>query len=312
LLLNLQPPALSRERRANGALYLIDASIFVFRAYHSVPIALTDTDGNPVNALHGFARFLGDLIEQVRPEHIAVAFDATLVHSFRNRLFPAYKANREPAPIELKRQFLQCYRVCAALGVPYFFHSEYEADDIIGTLATRMRATGRRIILVTRDKDLSQLVRPGDEYWDYIGAQRFGYERIADRFGVVPERMACFLAITGDAVDNIPGVPGIGRKTASMLFRHFESLAQLYDDLDAVLRLKLRNAGFVTGQLRDHRESAFLARQLTGIACDMPLDVEVADLVRRPPDIDSVNRLYDSVGFGRQLRNQAERIHALV
>lgn len=291
-------------------LYLIDASVFVFRAYHSVPLAVVDPDGNAVNAVHGFSRFLGDLIEQVRPEHIAVAFDSGRVNSFRNRLYPAYKANREPAPEDLKRQFLQCQRVCEALGIASFVSCEYEADDIIGTLATIGRAEGRKVVLVTRDKDLSQLVRPGDEYWDYLGDERFGYDGIADRFGVRPERMACFLALMGDAVDNIPGVPGVGRKTASTLFYHFESLAHLYDDLDRVLKIKLRNAGFVCGQLRDYRESAFLARQLTEIACDMPLDVEVAQLRRRPPNLSALNAFYDTVGFGRLLRNQAERITA--
>lgn len=285
--------------------------MFVFRAWHSVPIELVDPDGNAVNALHGFSRFLGDLIERVRPEHIAVAFDASLVTSFRNRLYPAYKANREPAPIDLKRQFLQCQRVCAGLGIASFVSSEYEADDIIGTLATRARAAGRKVVLVTRDKDLSQLVRPGDEYWDYLGDERFGYEDIPDRFGVRPERMACFLALMGDAVDNIPGVPGVGRKTAATLLHHFESLIHLYDDLDRVLKIKLRNAGFVCGQLRDYREAAFLARQLTEIACDMPLDVELPQLRRRPPDLGDLNKFYDTVGFGRLLRNQAERIAAL-
>jgi DNA polymerase I len=292
-------------------LYLVDASVFVFRAYHSVPIALADPDGNPVNALHGFGQFLGDLIERVRPSHIGVAFDASRVTSFRNRLFPAYKANREPAPEDLKRQFLLCQRLCEALGVATYISSEYEADDIIGTLTTRVRAEGRKVVLVTRDKDLSQLVRPGDEYWDYISDKRFGYDRIADRFGVRPERMACFLALMGDAVDNIPGVPGVGRKTASTLFHHFESLAHLYDDLDRVFKIKLRNADFVCGQLRDYRESAFLARQLTEIACDMPLDVGVEQLRRRPPDLGALNHFYDTVGFGRLLRNQAERIAAV-
>lgn len=292
-------------------LYLIDASVFVFRAWHSVPIALVDPDGNAVNALHGFSRFLGELIERVRPEHMAVAFDSGRVNSFRNRLYPAYKANREAAPEDLKRQFLQCQRVCEALGIAAFVSCEYEADDIIGTLATRARAEGRKVVLVTRDKDLSQLVRPGDEYWDYLAEKRFGYDRIADRFGVQPERMACFLALMGDAVDNIPGVPGVGRKTASTLFHHFESLNHLYSDLDRVLKIKLRNPGFVCGQLRDYRESAFLARQLTGIACDMPMDVGVAQLRRRPPDLGALNKFYDTVGFGRLLRNQAERIAAL-
>src|SRR5690606_17234161 len=218
-------------------LYLVDASVFVFRAYYSVPMALVDRDGNPVNALHGFARFIGDLMERVRPEHMAVAFDESLVSSFRNQLYPAYKANREPAPEDLKRQFALCRRLCEALGVATFSSNRYEADDIIGTLAVRMRAQGKRVVLVTRDKDLAQLVRPGDAYWDYIGDARFAYEDITERFGVLPERMPCFLALMGDAVDNIPGVPGVGRKTASMLFRHFESLFHLYDDLESVLKL---------------------------------------------------------------------------
>jgi DNA polymerase-1 len=299
--LELAPPA---------PLYLIDASVFIFRAYHAVPASLVDRDGNPVNALHGFARFLGDLIEEVRPQQIAVAFDAARGESFRRQLFPAYKANREPPPEELRRQFALCRRVCDALGIASFSSNEYEADDIIGTLATRMRAAGRQVVVVTRDKDLAQLIRPGDQYWDYIGNVRYAYDQIAERFGVVPERMPCFLALMGDAVDNIPGVPGIGRKTASLLFRHFESLVHLYDDLDRVLKLKVRNAGFVTAQLRDYRDSAFLARQLTLIACDMPLEIPLSALARRRPDLAALDELYDAVGFGRLLRNQAERIAA--
>lgn len=291
--------------------YLIDASVFVFRAYYSVPIAVTDPDGNPVNAVHGFGRFLGDLIERVRPEHMAVAFDASLVTSFRNRLFPAYKANREPAPEDLKRQFVLCRKLCDGLGIAHFESNEYEADDIVGTLVAKAREAGRRVVIVTRDKDLSQLVRRGDEYWDYISDERFEYDRIAERFGVLPERMACFLALMGDAVDNIPGVPGIGRKTAATLFHHFESLVQLYEDLERIAKLKIRNAGFVAQQLREHREAAFLARKLTEIACDMPLEIELEHLRRRAPDIAALNVFYDSVGFGRLLRNQAERILAL-
>jgi DNA polymerase-1 len=289
-------------------LYLIDASIFMFRAYHTVPNTVTDFDGNPVNALHGFARFLGDLVEEVSPQYIAVAFDESLATSYRKRLYPAYKANREPAPEDLRRQFGMCRRMCEAFGARTFVSGEYEADDIIGTLAARVRSLGQNVTILSRDKDLSQLLRPGDVYWDYIGDKRFNYDNIADRFGVRPERMACFLALMGDAVDNIPGVPGIGRKTATLLFHHFESLVHLYDGLDRVMQLRIRNAPFVVSQLRDHRESAFLARKLTEIACDMPIDVDLAALRRRVPDLAALNEFYDSVGFGRLLRNQAERV----
>src|ERR1044071_553822 len=276
-------------------LHLIHPSIFVFRAYHTVPNNLTDLDGNPVNALHGFARFLGDLIERVRPLHMAVAFDSNLCNSFRSRLYPAYKANRDRPPEELRRQFLLCRRVAAALGIACFVSEDYEADDIIGTLATHMRAAGEKMVLVTRDKDLAQLVRPGDEYWNYIDDKRYAYGAIADRFGVLPERMPCFLALLGDPVDNIPGVPGIGRKTASLLLKHHESLLHLYASLDDLCRLRMRNTGFVVDQLRSHREAAFLARQLTQIACDMPLSIELPDLRRRAPDLAELNELYDQM-----------------
>src|SRR5690606_11075353 len=123
-------------------LYLVDASIFIFRAYHTVPNSLTDRDGNPVNALHGFARFIGDLIESVGPTHIGVAFDAGLVTSFRNEIYPPYKAHREPAPQDLKRQFELCRQACEALGVATFASPHFEADDIIGTLAALARAAG--------------------------------------------------------------------------------------------------------------------------------------------------------------------------
>ncbi|HEY8539709.1 MAG TPA: 5'-3' exonuclease H3TH domain-containing protein [Steroidobacteraceae bacterium] len=292
-------------------LYLIDASIFIFRAYHTVPISLTDRDGNPVNALHGFARFIGEFIERVGPSHMAVAFDATVVSSFRNELYPPYKANREPAPADLKRQFVLCQRMCEALGIATFASPRFEADDIIGTLAVLARRAGKQVAIVTRDKDLAQLIRPGDHYWDYIADARFGYHSIPERFGVLPERMPCFLALMGDAVDNIPGVPGIGRKTASLLFKHFESLVHLYENLDRVLKLKVRNAGFICAQLRDYRERAFLARRLTEIACNIPLDVDLEALRRRSPDLAALNALYDAVNFGPLLRNQAQRIREL-
>ena len=204
-------------------LYLVDASVFIFRAYYSVPLEFTDRDGNPVNAVHGFARFLGDLIERVSPERIAVAFDESLEVSFRNEIYPAYKANREPAPAELKRQFALCREICAALGLRQFGSSRYEADDIIGTLTVLAQQAGRPVTIVSRDKDLTQLVSANDTYWDAVADVRYGYHDIEERFGVIPERMADLLALMGDAVDNVPGVPGVGRKTrgdAAEALRH--------------------------------------------------------------------------------------------
>ena len=289
-------------------LYLVDASVFIFRAYYSVPIDLTDRDGNPINAVHGFARFLGDLLERETPGHVAVAFDESLEQSYRNEIYPQYKANRDPAPPELKRQFALCREVVRALGIAEYGSSRYEADDIIGTLAALGRREGQAVTIVSRDKDLTQLVTARDIYWDAVADVRYGHDDIEERFGVVPERMADFLALMGDAVDNIPGVPGVGRKTAATLLKHFSTLEGVYENLDAVPKLKFRGAGFVAQSLREHRESAFLSRQLTGIACDMPLGVGLGDLARSAPDLAAIDQFYETLGFGRLLREQARRI----
>ena len=291
-------------------LYLVDASVFIFRAYYSVPLEFVDRDGNPVNAVHGFARFLGDLLERESPAHIAVAFDESLEQSYRNEIYPPYKANREPAPAELKRQFGLCRDVVRALGIADYGSSRYEADDIIGTLATRAQAADLPVTIVSRDKDLTQLVGERDTYWDAVADVRYGYHDIEERFGVRPERVADFLALMGDAVDNIPGVPGVGRKTAATLLKHFDTLPGVYENIAAVPKLKFRGAAFVAQTLAEHRESAFLSRQLTGIACDMPLDARLGDLERQAPDLAAVEEIYERLGFGRLLREQARRLAA--
>jgi len=289
-------------------LYLVDASVFIFRAYFSVPVEIADPDGNPVNALHGFARFMGDLLEKESPRHIAVAFDESLSKSFRNEIYPAYKANRDPAPPELKRQFALCRELCTYLGVASFSSPRYEADDIIGTLATMAQRQGMPVTIVSRDKDLTQLLGGEDTYWDAVANVRYAYEDIEERFGVIPERMADFLALMGDAVDNIPGVPGVGRKTAAKLLKHFDTLPGVFDNLEQVPKLKFRGAAFVAESLREHREAAFLSRQLTGIACDMPIGTEIDRLFRGAPDLGGIGSFYDAQGFGRMLREQARRV----
>lgn len=288
--------------------HLVDASYFVFRAYYSVTPEMTDAAGRPVNAVYGFARFLGDVLERSRPRHVAVAFDESLAGSFRNEIFPDYKANREPTPPDLEPQFAACRELCRLLGVAEYASDTYEADDIIGAIVTRMRAGGHASVLVTRDKDLAQLVREGDEFWDYAGNRRFGYRDIEGQFGVRPERMADYLALAGDSVDNIPGVPGVGPKTASALLRAFASLEDLYANLEAAARLPIRGARQLPDRLRTHRDAAFLARRLTTIACDMPLDFAERDIERRPPDVGALQSFYAQARFGPLLHRQAERL----
>jgi len=302
----IQPRALS------GVVYYIDASYFIFRAYHSMPPDMVDGDGNATHALYGFARFLSDLLEQVRPERIGVAFDLSTRDetSFRNSIYPAYKANREAPPADLERQFALCREFCRLLGIAEFASAEYEADDIIGTLAARSRAAGLRNVLVTRDKDLSQLIRDGDVFWDYTGNARYHYHDIEPRFGATPELIADFLALTGDSVDNIPGVPGVGKKTAAELCAEFGSLDDLYANLDRIPSMKLRGAAAVAARLLAHKEAAYLARRLTGIVCNLPLEATVDDLKLRAPDSAALSRFFDTHGFGNILRQQARRIAA--
>jgi 5'-3' exonuclease len=293
-------------------IFLVDASVYVFRAYHSVLPDMVDRDGNPAHAVFGFARFIGDLIERIRPRYMAVAFDQRLSNSYRSRIYPAYKANREPHPVDLLVQFEHCRKVCRHLGLPVFTNPEYEADDIIGTLACQMRDEGVRSAFITRDKDLAQLVRDGDLFWDYGAREQFGYHDIQRHYGVVPERFADYLALTGDCSDNIPGVPGVGHKTAAALMKEFESLDDLYADLGRVAGLKLRGARSLSAKLDEYRESAYLARQLTRITCDMDLGVEPPEgLRRRTPDIAALGGLYDHLGFGPFLRRQGERLAQL-
>lgn len=292
-------------------IYLVDASVYVFRAYYSMPPDMLDRDGNPAHALFGFARFLGDLLERAKPRYCAVAFDESLASSFRNRIDPSYKANREPAPADLKLQFERCREFCDHLGIAQFASGEYEADDIIGTLHARSRREGIPVTVVTRDKDLAQLIREGDVYWNYTENLRLQHHEIEAHFGVAPERYADYLALTGDAVDNIKGVPGVGPKTAAALLKEFVSLEEIYDNLEAVARLPIRGAARLPAKLHEHREAAFLARRLTEIVRDAPLQVERTELQPRAPDLARLGEFFDLHNFGPMLRRQSDRLAAL-
>lgn len=292
--------------------YLIDASVYIFRAYYSMPDDMVDDDGNPVNALYGFCRFLGDFMEQVRPEHVAVLFDESLSSSFRTEIYPAYKANRDPAPPELRRQFGQCRRFTRALGLLECAHPRYEADDLIGSLVSEGRAAGIPSTVVTRDKDLAQLISKQDVFWDFAGKGKVGYDQIPDYFGVWPEQIADFLALAGDSVDNIKGVPGVGRKTAIALLEHFGSLDDLYANLDSVHEVNVRGARTLGARLENHKEDAMLARRLTGIACDAPVERPTSGLKPVAPDLGAINALFDEASIGMALRRQAERVSDLV
>lgn len=290
--------------------YAIDASVYVFRAWFSIPEDMQDSDGNPVNALYGFARFLSDFLEHSKPEYVAVAFDTSLTTCFRNDIYPDYKANRDPAPDELKQQFERCRALTRSLGLPEYAEQRFEADDIIGTLVMSMRRQGMPSTILTRDKDMAQLLDAGDVLWDFAGGRRIAYKDVRASYGVHPEQMVDYLALAGDSVDNIPGVRGVGPKTAAALLEHFDSLDNIYDRLNEVAAVSVRGAGKLGARLAEHKEMAMLSRQLSTIACDVPLASDREALLRRPPDLSALNAIYDEAQFGQALRRQAERIAA--
>lgn len=296
------------QRTRPDPIYLIDASVYVFRAYFSLPDTFTDPEGRPVNALYGFALFLADLLEDTEAQYVAVAFDESLTRSFRNELYPDYKANRELPPEDLEWQFELCRRMCRAFGVAEFASHDYEADDIIGTIARVMKRRGKRAVIVSRDKDLAQLLGQEDEFWDYGGRGRLAYTDIEQVFGVRPEQMADFLALCGDSVDNIPGVTGIGKKTAAVLLREFESLEAILEALDEIPQMPLRGAARIAKTLTAEREKVALWRSLTGIACDVPLTADERTLLRRSPDLDEVGTLCETVGVGEALLTRARKM----
>lgn len=292
-------------------LHLVDASIYVFRAWHSMPDDWHDSDGWPVNAVHGFTRFLLELLERERPANIAVAFDEALDSSFRNRLYPAYKANRPPAPDELKRQFAYCKTLCQALGLATLADLDYEADDLIGSALWAVRPQGFRGVIVSADKDLSQLLGEHDEQFDFSRGQRWGMAGVKARHGVHAHQIADYLALAGDAVDNIPGISGIGQKSAAILLAHFGSLDAILERSDEIAFLRLRGAAQMAIRLREQREHALLWRQLTTVALDAPLPADAAPFARAQADADMLAILADGVGFGPLTRRRLQQAAGL-
>ena len=263
--------------------------------------------GEPTNAVYGFSGFLCSLLEQTAAEHVAVAFDESLTTSYRNEIYPEYKANRDPAPVELKRQFGWARQVAEAMGLRCFGDDRYEADDLIGTLAEYWREQGHPIVVVTADKDLAQLVGEGDYWWDFSRNQKLNVGQLTEKFGVLPHQMADFLALTGDSVDNIPGVPGVGPKSASALLNHFGTLDDLYRRLDEVEFLRIRGAKSLRKKLHENRDAAELARKLTVIETAVESALTAPDLLRGDTDVSEINRLFDELAFGGMLRQRCLR-----
>ena len=288
--------------------WLVDASIYIFRAWFVLPDSITDRDGNPVNAVHGFIDFVRTLLENERPQRIGFAFDQSLGTSWRREIYSAYKANRPPAPEELKRQFRYCREFIDALGIRAAASSRHEADDIIGTWRTIAAGNGQRVHILTGDKDLAQLVGPGDLWWEYGKDIRLTARDIEKKFGVRPDQMADLLAIAGDSSDNIPGVPGIGMATAAKLLKKFDCIDNLLSRTPEIGRARLRGAKRLQRLVEEHRDTIVLSRRLTAITCDIDETAVTAPLERGAVDDAALDALLEQLRMPPSQREAWRRL----
>ncbi len=251
-------------------LYLVDSSIFIFKAWFAQKTVQHNLRGEANHAFVGFSDFTYRLLTEVAPDKLVFAFDESLKQSTRKQIYPAYKANRQPTPPELKRQFSWCQQWVEHLGFSKAVSQYWEADDLIGTLATLHRSAELPVVILTADKDLTQLIHDGDLWWSFYDDKKLDYRGIRKKFGVYPEQIADQLALMGDKVDNIPGIPFVGQKTAANLLRKFGSLQALRQNLAEVAKMKFRYAGRVQQALIEHERILDISSRLTPINCAVP------------------------------------------
>jgi 5'-3' exonuclease len=279
-------------------LYLIDALPYVFRAYFAVG-EMRSPAGHLVHAVYGFTAFLCQLLRHEPVTHLAVAFDESLTSSFRNAFFPAYKANRELPPPDLDRQLAYCQAVARALGATVLVDHQYEADDLIGTLASQAALADMPVVIVSNDKDLMQLVTPTVTLYDFARGVRYDPAGVATAMGVRPEQIPDLLGLQGDPVDNIPGVRGIGPKTAVALLQAFPTVEALYAHLDQVDALPVRGASSLRRKLAAGEEAARLSKRLATIALQAPVTYDAIALRYHGAITAEVTRLFAELGFLR-------------
>ncbi|MEL7488060.1 MAG: 5'-3' exonuclease H3TH domain-containing protein, partial [Pseudomonadota bacterium] len=260
-------------------LYLVDGSAYIFRAYHALPPLTRKSDGLPIGAVSGFCnmlyKLLTDMGDDHDPTHFAVIFDYS-AHTFRNDLYDQYKANREEPPEDLRPQFPLVRDATRAFGLPCIEMEGFEADDIIATYAREIDETGGECVIISSDKDLMQLVTDRVTMYDTMKNRRIGHDEVVEKFGVPPEKVIEVQALAGDSVDNIPGVPGVGVKTAALLIEEFGDLETLLEKADGIKQKKRRE------NLIEFADDARISKTLVTLKDDLDL-VEPIDALKMTP-----------------------------
>jgi DNA polymerase-1 len=288
---------MSADSQAPKALVLVDGSNYLYRAFHALPPLSTST-GQPTNAVLGVVNMLYKLLDDYQPSEMAVVFDAP-GKTFRKDLYADYKANRPPMPDELRAQMEPLLETIAAMGIPLLRIEGVEADDVIGTLAREASAAGRDTVISTGDKDLAQLVDERVTLVNTMDNTKLDRAGVKAKFGVTPAQIADYLALIGDPIDNIPGIEGVGPKTAAKWL-------QQYPDVGALKA----NAALVAGKIGDRLRAALdtleLSKELATIRCDVELPLHVDDLTLSGPDVERLSGLFERLEFGRLLRRLRE------
>jgi 5'-3' exonuclease len=278
--------------------YVIDAMNYIFRAYHALPDSIVSPSGMLTNAIHGYLRTLLRIIKERKPEYMAAAFEGDT--SFRNTIFASYKANRKQPPENLEAQFEYCRKITEAIGVACFEADEYEADDVIGTIAARMSMLGHPVNIVTGDKDMSQLVSENVRVYDMAKEHWLDESAVRQKFGVAPGQIPDLLALHGDHIDNIPGVSGVGEKTARQILAVCRSVEELASP-ESWPKLSFRGRDEILKRIRDNIEAVRISRKLATICCEAPIEVSAEVLRYRRGDSRLLHPLCEKLGLVRVL-----------
>ncbi len=278
-------------------LFLVDSSIYIFKSWYGYPDSLLNTRQQPNNALVGFTDFVYRLLSEQAPSRIVFAFDESLSKGARKQIYPEYKANRPSAPEELKRQFRWCQQWLQALGISWVASQHWEADDLIGSLAHWHKAPGVAVAILTADKDLMQLIGDNDTWWSYLDDRKLDKRAIQKKCGVAPGQIAEWLALTGDKVDNIPGIPLVGPKTATNLLKKFGSIDNLRSQLHEVGNMKIRYAQRVQQSLQENESILDVSPLLTRINCDIE-EMKQVNVFRQSINRDVLAELLESHNLG--------------
>jgi DNA polymerase-1 len=280
-------------------LYVVDLTGYVFRAYHALP-PMSTSRGEPTHAVYGVTQMLLSLVQTQKPALLAVALDPPGV-SFRKEIFDAYKENRKERPEDLRQQIERLEEVVDAYAIPCLAEKGFEADDVIATLVARAKAEGLRVVIVSADKDLLQLVDGGVIMFDTMRDRVYGREETVAKMGVPPEQVRDYLALTGDSSDNIPGVPSVGPKTAAKLLGEHGSLDGIYEHVESITRKATK------AKLKEHRDDAYLSRRLVSLVDDVPVEVDLEALRYGGADEDRLRELFSKLEFHRLLSQLAPR-----